>query len=130
MTPGTLPLTANRWTPFIYVIDFEGYDFTTADFAMQVRLRRDAPGDALVDLTNATAGSEGISVAVALDGDDVPTSTVTIQIDEATLEPLLLNAGKAGADQALVWDIHIEDAGLPKQRWLQGPFTLAAGSTQ
>lgn len=129
MQPGTLHLQAQRWTPFVHTTDFVGQDFTGATFAMQVRLRRDAPGAALITLGNATAPNEGISVSVSTVS-GVPTSTMEIRIAEATLEPILLNAGKAGADVVLAWDIHITFGGGLKTRWLQGSFTIEAGVMQ
>lgn len=129
MQPGTLPLRAQRWTPFVYTIDFIGQDFTGAAFAMEVRLRPDAPGSALITLAGASAPSQGISVTVAT-VDGVPTSSVEIRIDETTLEGVLPNAGKAGADVVLAWDIHITFGGGLKTRWLQGSFTIEPGVTQ
>lgn len=129
ITPGTLDLVAQRWTPFVYVIAFEGYDFTGATFASHVRLRRDAAGDALIALANAASNAQGVSVSVAT-VDDVVTSSVQIRINETTIESLLLNAAGAGKDIPLVWDIHITGGGLEKTRWLEGSFTIHAGSTQ
>jgi hypothetical protein len=129
MQPGTLPLRAQRWTPFVYTIDFVGQDFTGATFAMDVRLRPDAPGSALIALAGASAPTQGISVTVATVS-GVPTSSVEIRISEATLEGVLLNAGKAGADVVLAWDIHITFGGGLKTRWLQGSFTIEPGVTQ
>lgn len=129
ITPGKLDLVAQRWTPFVYVIDFEGYDFTSATFASHVRLYRDAPGDPLVALANAASNAEGVSVAVAT-VDSVVTSTVQLQINETTLEALLLSAAGPGTDVKLVWDIHITGGGLAKTRWLEGTFTIRAGATQ
>lgn len=129
MTPGRLDLSANRWTPFIYLIAFEGYDFTGATFAMQVRLYRDAAGSPLIDLSNAASNAQGLSVDVAT-LDDVVTSTVQIRINETTLEGLLLNQGKPGADVVLVYDMHITGGGLEKTRWIEGSFIIRAGATQ
>lgn len=129
ITPGRLGLTAQRWTPFVYQIDFEGLDFTGATMAMQVRLYRDAPGDPLIDLANAISTAEGLSVAVVtVEGQ--PISTVQIRINETTLEALLLNAGKAGEDVTLVYDLHITATGFPKARWIEGDFIIRAGATQ
>lgn len=130
ISPGTLNLTAQRWSPFFHSIAFVGYDFTAGVFAAHFRLLRDAAGDPLIALANAAEGSQGMSLIVTTDDDDVPTSVLTLQIDEATLEPLLLNAGKAGEDRSIVWDLHITGVDLPKARWLQGSFIIAAGSTQ
>lgn len=133
MRPGKLPLRAQRWTPFVYRIRFEGYDFSEATFAAQVRSFRDAPGDPLISLTTQESPSaEGISVSVETI-DDAPTSTVQIRINETTLEGLLplSTSGRPSDDPdvPLVWDLHITSSGLGKVRWLEGSFTIVAGST-
>ena len=129
ITPGKLDLTVQRWTPFVYPIDFEGLDFSGATMAAEVRLRGDAPGSPIISLGNAAPNAQGLSVSVAT-VDGVPTSTVQIRINETTLETTLLNAGVAGKDVVLAWDIHITGGGLPKTRWLEGPFTIRPGVTQ
>lgn len=129
ITPGKLDLTVQRWTPFVYQIDFKGLDFTGATPAMQVRLYRDAPGEPLIALVDAAANAEGLSIAVATT-DGVPTSTVQIRINETTAEDLLLNAGTPGADIRLVYDLLIAGGGFPKTRWLEGEFILRAGVTR
>ena len=132
MTPGTLDLRVQRWAPFIDTIAFEGFDFTGATFALQVRQYRDAAGSALISLTGATAGSQGISCVVTTDA-GIPTSTLTIQIEEATIEGTLAYPGsgvKAGSDVTVYYDLVITGGGWPKTRWLQGTFTIEAGVTQ
>lgn len=129
ITPGKLDLVAQRWTPFVYVIDFEGYDFSAATFLSHIRLYRDAPGDPLIALVNAISSAEGVSVSVATSG-GVTTSSVQLRVNETTLESLLLGSAGAGKDVELVWDIHITGGGLPKTRWLEGKFTIRAGATQ
>lgn len=127
---GKLDLRARRWTPFVYVIDFEGLDFSAATFASEIRLYRDAPGAALISLANAASNAQGVSVSVTTDG-AVPTSHVQLRINETTLEALLLNSTPAahGKDVRLVWDIHITGGGFIKTRWLEGDFTILAGAT-
>ena len=122
--PGTLPLAGNRWTPFIYEIEFQDRDFTGAMLDMHVRLTFDTPGAPLIDLSPAAAGSEGLSLAVA-DGD----TTITIQIDEATMEGLP-DATEVGDDLVLHYDLHITPSGGTKEVYLRGPFTVRAGATQ
>lgn len=129
ITPGRLDLTVQRWTPFVYQIDFEGLDFTGATMAMQVRLYRDAPGGALLSLSNAASNAEGLSVTtMAVEG--LTTSTVQIRINETTAEALLLNAGKPGDDIRVVYDIHITGGGFAKTRWIEGDLIIRAGATQ
>lgn len=129
ITPGRLDLTVQRWTPFVYQIDFEGLDFTGATMAMQVRLYRDAPGSPLIALANAASNAEGLSVSVTT-VESVPTSNVQLRINETTAEALLLNAGKPGDDVRLVYDLHITGGGLPKTRWIEGALIIRAGATQ
>lgn len=129
ITPGRLDLVAQRWTPFVYVIDFEGLDFTGATFALQARLYRDAPGDPLISLTNAAANAQGISVSVST-AEGVPTSHVQIRVNETTLEDLPLGAAGPGQDVKLAQDLHITGGGFPKTRWLEGDLTIRAGATQ
>lgn len=130
INPAQLDLTAQRWTPFVYVVDFEGLNLTGATFAADIRLYRDAPGAALIALSNAAANAQGVSVSVTIDGDDVPTSHVQIRINETTLESLLLGAAGAGRDVDAVWDMHITGGGFIKSRWLEGAFKIRAGVTQ
>lgn len=129
ITPGHLDLVVQRWTPFVYQIDFEGLDFTGAAMAMQARLYRDAPGAPLISLVNAAANAEGLSVTVT-NVAGVPTSHVQIRINETTAEGLLLNAGAPGDDVKLVYDLHITGGGLPKTRWIEGSLIIRAGATQ
>lgn len=127
--PLVLPLVAQRWTPFVDTSTFKGLDLTGATMAMQVRLYRDAPGSAILSLTNAISSAEGLSISVAtIDG--IVWSTLQIRINETTLEAILLNQGKAGSDVALVYDLHLTGGGLPKSRVFEGPFTIRAGATQ
>lgn len=125
--PGNVPLRVYRNTPFVQVITVANYNFSAATFAAQVRAYRDAPGSALITLGNAAAGSQGISCTYS-----APTSTIILQIDEATIDALLpfpANGVKAGADVNLFWDFHVTGGGLVKTRLLQGTFTIEPGVT-
>lgn len=136
MTPATLDLSAPRHAPFFFTIDFEGYDFSSATFDMEVREYYDAPGSGLIVLDEQTAGTQGISCTVAeVEGVDV--SSVLIQIDEATLEalyPFSVTSGSPnrtpGSDVTLYYDLAITGGGLPKTIWTRGKFVIQAGSTQ
>lgn len=132
--PGTLPLRIRRWTPWKYSIEFVGYDFTGATFAAAFRSYRDAPGDPLIALANASSPTQGISSTVVTT-DGVPTSTVEMRIDEATIEGVLPFAvvdgqpnRKAGSDVGGLWDIHITGGGLAKTCWAEGPWTIIGGA--
>lgn len=127
IVPGNAPLRAYRNTPLVQVITVANYDFSAATFAAQVRSYRDAPGSALITLGNATAGLQGFSCTYSS-----PTSTITMQIDEATIDALLpypANGVKQGADVVLYWDMHVTGGGLIKTRLLQGTFTIEPGTT-
>jgi hypothetical protein len=130
--PGTLDLLVLRNAPRPIVIQFRGYDFTAATFALQVRSRRGATGDPLISLTNQTAGTQGLSVVVTEDAAGTDVSDLTIQIDEATIDALLpaaSNGQKAGTDVVLAWDLIITGGGLGKVRWLEGKFIIREGVT-
>lgn len=129
ITPGKLDLVVQRWTPFAYLIDFEGVDFTGATMAMHARLYRDAAGSPLIALANTVSPAEGLSVTLAT-VNGLKISTVQIRINETTAETLLLNAGKPGSDVTLVYDLHITGGGFPKTRWLEGDLIIRAGATQ
>ena len=130
ITPGRLDLVVQRWTPFVYLLEFAGLNFTDVSaMSMHIRLFRDAPGSPLVALTSASPSDEGLSFEVAA-VDGVAISTVQIRINETTIEGLLLNAGKAGADIVLRYDLHVTGAGYPKTRWVEGDFTIRPGATQ
>lgn len=133
---GIRNVVAQRWQAFKHIIDLEGYDLTSGTFLSHVRLYRDAPGSALIALSNAASPAEGISVTVAT-VDGLTTSTIEIRISETTIEgclPFTVTDGapnrKPGSDLALVWDIHVAATGFPKHRLLEGLFTIKAGSTQ
>lgn len=131
MTPGTLPLVAQRNAPFFYSIEFVGYDFSAATLAAQVRQYRGQTGTALLPLTKQTAGTQGISVTVVTTL-GVPTSTLLYQIDEANIDaclPFPANGQKAGTDVELVHDLIITGGGLNKTRMLEGPFIIREGAT-
>lgn len=130
--PGSVDLRVNRWVPFDDTIGIEGIDLDGATLLMQVRAYRDAPGAALIDLTNATPPAQGLSVSVeTVEG--MPTSTIRIMISEATIEALLPfpgNGVEPGADVVLAWDMLISDTGLTKARWFEGAFIIVPGATQ
>lgn len=146
MTPGTLDLTAQRWVPFVYLIDFPFVDLTDATFASMGRLYKDAPGAPLFSLANAASNAEGVSVSVAtgvmgyeIDGvtyDNITVSTVQIRINETTIEgvlPFVVTSGlpnrKPGDDVSFAWDFVMTGGGFAKSRFFQGLFTIEGGAT-
>lgn len=128
MAAGRLSVLVNRWQPNFIEIDFVGYDFTGATFKSEVRDYWDAPDPARIVLSNAPAGTQGISVAVVTT-DSIPTSTVTLQFDETTIEGLPFSNPR-GTDPEFVWDLTIDPTVGEKLRWLEGPFVVHGGSTQ
>lgn len=131
-------LVAWRRTPFGGAIgdgDFveEGIDWSGATFRMELR---DEPGNtatALVTLTNAAAGSQGISASYNAAWEDdagnvVGATTIRVQIDEATLEALAL-ASDPAQDRVLHYDLHVTPSGQPKRVAWYGTFTLKPGVT-
>lgn len=130
--PGRVNWRAHRWAPFAEKIGVRGTDLSGATLRMQLRLYRDAPGPALVDLVNAHPNGQGLSVAVETQ-DGVPTSTIQIRVNETTIEQLLpypASGAEPGAEVALVWDMLVSGAGFAKARWFEGAFTIVPGATQ
>lgn len=129
MQTGRRDLKANRWEPFVHTIDFEGVDWTGATFLMQVRATRDAGGAALVDLaTVGSVGTEGVAIIGVTTTDGVPTTSISIRVNEATMEGLP-EPGALGDDIDLYWDMQVTPSGGTKQRALEGKFTVKAGVT-
>ena len=121
-----LPL-ADKRTPFVEAIAFQGLDFTGAAFLMHFRNQPGDTGTPVISLANATAGTQGLSVAVATSG-GVPTSTLTIRIDEATMEALPF-ASPTSEYLILHYDLHITPSGGTKRVWLRGLFYVDPGVT-
>lgn len=123
MQSAIYPYLVDRHTPSIKSFLFE-YNLTGATCQMQVRQLPDATGIPLIDLTNAAAGSQGISLAT-VSGQ----TTMTIQINEAAIEGLP-SAAEVGTDLVLYYDLQITPSGGTKGVWLRGTFTVRAGVTQ
>ena len=129
MTAVRYDIVTERWAFFSDTFDFEGFDFTGATFALQVRLYRDAPGDPLISLVDAAEGNQGLYLSMdTIDG--IPWSYVRITINEGTLNDTLLNQGKAGTDVVLVYDLVMTASGSAKTRLVEGNFIIKAGATQ
>lgn len=126
---GNLDLpTAHKRTPYVFGgIRFEGYDFTDATLAMHIRHLPGDAGSPVVSLTNASAGTQGLSITVLTVG-AVTSTYLTIQIDEATMEALPA-ASPASAPLELYYDLHITPDGGVKQVWLEGKFVVNPGVT-
>lgn len=129
ITPARVDLVAQRWTPFVDVSVFEGFDFSEATFAMHIRVLPDASGSPLVALSNAASNAQGVSVSTD-EVEGITYSSVQIRVNETTIEGLLLNAAGAGKDVPLYYDLHITGGGLEKTRMMEGRFTIKPGVTQ
>lgn len=132
-----LPLLAYKRVPFLepdgttFVI--VGPNWASAAYRMQIRQRPGDTGAALITLTTAAAGSQGISASYVAeyalpDGTEAPATKVLIQIDEATLESLQMGTPY---DQPveLFYDLHITPSGGTKINYCGGKFTIAPGVT-
>jgi len=150
ISPGRYDINADRWVACVRTFTFVGKDFTGATFNSEIRLTKDATGAALVTLTNAAAGAQGLRVvAVYTDTvanhianghlNEVPpgyklTDTVTLtevalRVNEVTMESLPF-PGERGNDATLQWDLHITPTGGLKDKYLGGDFVVRAGATQ
>lgn len=129
MQAGRRDLVANRWEPFIHTIDFEGVDWTGATIVMQVRAVKDTSGTPLADLvTVGSVGTEGVTITGVTTTDDVPTTSISIRINEATMEAIAIPE-VIGEDYLLWWDMQVTPSGENKIRILEGKFTVKAGVT-
>jgi hypothetical protein len=136
MTPVTLPLAADKRTPFEKDIAIVGPDWSGATFLMHVRAQPGDTGSPLLSLANASAGSQGISAVYEADYTHVydgqtlelPATILTLFIAEASLEALSLN-NPTNQPLNLAYDLHITPSGGVKFVALQGAFTINPGVT-
>lgn len=129
----TLPLVAGRWVPFVYDIDIVGIDLTSATFAAQVHESKDRTAvPPRASLATQTTDVEGVRLTGVVTTDSVPTSTIRIRINEATMEDMDVanDSGTSGADGNAFWDMHITPSGGTKFLAFEGTFTIRAGVTQ
>lgn len=128
-TPGLLPFSGDRQTPFVRTLTFTGIDLTSAVMKAQVRDRKDG-GTVRADLaTVLTVNTEGLYLVSAGSVGGTMTSVVVMRINESTMEAMPYGT-EIGDDLDLYWDMHITPSGGVKQRYLHGAFTLRAGVTQ
>lgn len=115
-------------------ITYYGKNWSAATFKMEVRVAFGETGAALISLTNAAAGLQGISAtydAGIIDketGQVVGGTVIRPQIDAATLIALA-GASPLSSDRVLYADFHITPVGLPKRLIRYGTFTVKPGST-
>ena len=144
VTTGRRDLVANRWEPFVHVIRFEGQDLTGATIIGSVRDRKDGGFERVALATVGSVATEGFTIVSVADeeidfGDDiglvtVPVSTISMRINEATMEAmgtatLAAGAQEDGDDGSIWWDMQITPSGGVKYRALEGTFVPKAGVT-
>jgi len=124
-------LTANRWTPFAYIIAVQGVDLTNANLHAQVRLYPNAPGTPVIDLPPVTDPTVlGVRLMAVDTTGALPISYIRLQIPGASLGSALPSGDEISDDLTLAWDMVVTLPGYTEARWLYGPFTVAAGVTQ
>ena len=122
LTPATVPITAWRNVPyaanFLFVDDTGApIDFTTFSAGgLQVRLYGNAPGEALITLTD--------DVGITLNDD----GTIDLTISETALSDLPAPA-EAGGSLCLPYDLVLTSGGLA-EIWMQGTLTVLPGVTR
>ena len=144
VTTGRRDLVANRWEPFVHVFRYEGQDLTGATIIGSVRDRRDGGFERVALATVGSVATEGFTIVSVANEDidfggdvgvvNVPVSTISMRINEATMEAmgtatLAAGAQEAGDDGNIWWDKQITPTGGVKYRSLEGTFTLKAGAT-
>lgn len=112
-------------------IHIQPYDWHAATFVMAFSLSKG--GAAAITLTNAAAGSQGVSATYDSSLADPNTGVVvggTIirpQIDEATLEALSWGANDPTEPLPLFMDLLVTPSGSPQQYALEAPVLLYKG---
>lgn len=124
ITPASWPLVAPRHAQFIRQLIIPG-DYTGASLRMMVRVKLEEPGDPVLDLQDAAAGTEGLSLTVDTSG-AIPKTTITIRADKATMEALPAETN-AGDDKEMVWDIWVTPVVGDRFIPFRGPFIVKAG---
>lgn len=115
----TLDLRANRHTPWKWVLEYTGPNWSTATVQMQVRQLPDQTGTPRLDLNS---GSE-ITLTYASG-----VNTMTFLVPEADMETLPA-AAEIGQDLTLYYDIQITPPGGIKEVYVRGKFIVVAGVT-
>lgn len=135
-------LAADKRVPFVdedgATWVFVGEDWDDAAFAMHVRALPGDTGTPLISLSNASAGSQGISATydgayVFVDpetGEEttLPATLVLCQIDEATLEAISLGT-PYDKPAVFYYDLHVTPSGGIKRVAASGAFTINPGVT-
>jgi hypothetical protein len=133
----TIPIAAFKRVPLAHVTFFASVDLTAATFLCHIRQKFGDSGVPIITLSNAAVTAQGVSAIYtsityydsALYKDiTVPATIVTMRINEATLEALVM-ANPTNQPLQLVYDMHITPAGSDKYVAYGGDFNLFPGST-
>lgn len=138
MRPAAHIWRAPRNAIFVRTVRVPFYDLRNQPQVMELRVHPDAPGDPQLSLLPAAAGSQGLSVAfepavTGLVGTAIatfPVSTITIQIDRATIQkmlPFLTNGTEPAQDVVLAFDHLITLPGSPLLPLISGSFIIEPG---
>jgi hypothetical protein len=112
-------MRVNRHTPFKWVLEYAGADWSTATVLMQVRQLPEQSGTALLELNSGSEFTLAYSSGV---------TTFTLLIPEADIEALPA-AAETGQDLTLYYDVQITPPGGIKEVYVRGKFTVIAGVT-
>lgn len=124
-TAACLPIAADRAGACVRTIFFEGLDLTGVALALEARLNPETPGPANISLAMTTvANAEGIRFIGVTVNDGVPTSEITLRINETTMEDAskFPYSGELGSSSTLYYDL-IGIFGQDKRRLVYGTLT-------
>lgn len=112
-----------------------GLDYSAATFKIEIRPEPGHSATAMVVLTNASAGSEGISAIYdagylhPVTGEVVGATVIRPQINETTMEGLATGSPVNEPIEAF-WDMHLTPSGGVKMLYAFGRFTYYPGVTR
>ena len=125
------PLGGARSVPLVEPegeIILVGWDFSAADFLLEVRDRPNG-GALRAQLSKvSTAAAEGVRIVSVETVDSLPVTKLGIRINETTMEAM--PEAEPGEDVTLSWGMHITPAGGTKFLAFEGPFTVKASTPQ
>jgi len=110
-----------------------GPNWSAGAFLMHIRQSFGDTTTPVITLSNAAAGTQGISATydaayVIGTGAIVPATKILVQIDEATLEALPLGT-PATTPVNYVYDLHVTPTGKAKRVVMFGKIAIYPGST-
>ena len=124
-TAACLPIAADRAGPCVRTIFFEGLDLNGIPLSLEARLKPETPGAAAIALgIGATANAEGMRLVGVTFTDGIPTSQVTLRINETTMKDAskVPYVGELGDVSTLYYDL-IGLFGQDKRRLCYGTLT-------